>query len=243
MINLDLFLHETAAIATGIGQSFLHILPYLALSIPLAVILKRSGTSEKIKRGLGGSPYLAVLMATLLGALSPFCSCGVIPIITALLLGGVPLAPVMSFWLASPSMDPEIFLLSIGSIGWELAIWRLIATFVMSLTGGLIVLYLETTVWIGRDFLRTSVRDRVEKDSRCGCSAKSVDSGLLRDAIRTTLNLSFYMVIAFFLEALIIRYVPQELIVSHLGSQSAGVCHSRRSSASRCTRPISRPWG
>jgi hypothetical protein len=33
-------------------------------------------------------------------------------------LGGMPPAPVMSFWIASPSMDPEIFFLSTASIGW-----------------------------------------------------------------------------------------------------------------------------
>ena len=34
-------------------------------------------------------------------------------------------APVMAFWLASPSMDPEILLMSAGVVGWELALWRL----------------------------------------------------------------------------------------------------------------------
>ena len=68
---------------------------------------------------------MAIIAATVVGAVSPLCSCGVVPVIPALLAGGVPLAPVMSFWLASPSMDPEVFLLSVGSIGWELATWRL----------------------------------------------------------------------------------------------------------------------
>jgi len=270
-------LQESAAIALSVGRSFLHILPYLAVSIPLAVALKRTGAAEKIRHGLGANPYLAVFMATLVGALSPFCSCGVIPIITALLVGGVPLAPVMSFWLASPSMDPEIFVLSVGSIGWELALWRLTATFAMSLGGGLVVLWLEKRGWFGRDILRTSVLGRSEKaaerapvlapaaccpgtpillempvlrvqaPSGCGCGAPAPEAascacgpapcgekapacggaalsrwrGLAEDTVRTTVTLSAYMLVAFLLEALIIRYVPQDLIASHLGSQSA----------------------
>src|SRR5512136_349719 len=154
-MNPTPILQEGIAILASVGRSFLHILPYLALSIPLAVLLKRTGAADKIRKGLSANPYLAVLMATLVGAFSPFCSCGVIPIITALLLGGVPLAPVMSFWLASPSMDPEIFVLSVGSVGWELAIWRLVATFVMSLGGGLVVLWLEKKSRLGQDFLRS----------------------------------------------------------------------------------------
>lgn len=274
-MNLPLLLQEGTAILASVGRSFLHILPYLALSIPLAVLLKRTGAADRIRRGLGANPYLAVLMATLVGALSPFCSCGVVPIITALLLGGVPLAPVMSFWLASPSMDPEIFVLSVGSIGWELAIWRLVATFAMSLGGGLVVLYLERKGWVGRDFLRPSLagggmapaQDPVmvaaccpgapgqsmpalasvsscgcgstvtvlpETPASCGCGSPELTPGascrcepaprstsLLEDTLRTTLSLSCYMLVAFLLEALIIRYLPQALIAAHLGSGSA----------------------
>jgi len=57
-----------------------------------------------------------------MGALSPFCLCGVIPLIAALLSMGVPLAPVMAFWLASPIMDPSMFLLTSGEIGMDFAI-------------------------------------------------------------------------------------------------------------------------
>jgi uncharacterized membrane protein YraQ (UPF0718 family) len=76
------------------------------------------------------------------GAFSPFCSCTVVPIIAGLLMSGVPLAPIMSFWIASPSMDPEIFTFSVGLIGWNLAIARLVATLLLSLAAGYITLAL-----------------------------------------------------------------------------------------------------
>ena len=74
----------------------------------------------------------------MVGAFSPFCSCGVIPVISTLLIGGVPLSPVFAFWVASPSMDPEIFFLSVSILGWKLAIWRLASTFCLSLMAGII---------------------------------------------------------------------------------------------------------
>lgn len=230
-MNPSLILQESTAIAAGVGRSYVHILPYLALSIPLAVTLKRTNAASSIRRGLGANPLAAVFTSTVVGALSPFCSCGVIPIITSLLLGGVPLAPVMSFWLASPSMDPEIFMLSAGSIGWELAVWRLAATFVMSLGAGLTVLYLAKKGWLSPDILRPSLLGQKEEESSgqargtqksaCGCGSKSKWAGLRDDAAGLALRLSMFMLIAFLLEALILRYVPQRLIASHLGSQSA----------------------
>ena len=57
------------------------------------------------------------MLAAVVGALSPFCSCGVIPLIAAMLRAGVPLAPVMAFWLASPIMDPEMFVLTAAGVG------------------------------------------------------------------------------------------------------------------------------
>ncbi len=131
-------MNEIIKIASFMGEAFLHIWPYLVVTIPLAVAVKMSGASKYIKRAFDAGPLVAILLATAVGAFSPFCSCGVIPVIAALLISGVPLAPVMSFWIASPSMDPEIFFLSVGTIGWNLAVWRLAGTLFLSLSAGFI---------------------------------------------------------------------------------------------------------
>ena len=131
-------LNHILQIADYIIESFIHTWPYLLVTIPIAVAVKMSGASRYINRAFAARPIIAILLATLVGAFSPLCSCSVIPVIAALLIGGVPLAPVMTFWLASPSMDPEIFFLTVSTLGWELAIWRLAATLVMSLGAGFI---------------------------------------------------------------------------------------------------------
>ncbi len=269
---------EIIAILRFMGSAFLHLAPFLAISVPLAVALKRSGASAAIKSRLGKNPIIAVALATAIGAVSPLCSCGVIPVIAALLTSGVPLAPVMAFWLASPSMDPEILFLSAGSIGWPLAIWRLAATFVMSFGAGLAVIALERKNAFGSDYLKPSIaipgkaaRARetfapVQKQelsyatSPCGCGgpalaasccavAKAPDCGcgpspivrqgsaemaagscdcavrrssahiadILRDAGGIALSLSLWMLLAFFLEALISRYFPTSIVAGLLG--------------------------
>jgi uncharacterized membrane protein YraQ (UPF0718 family) len=147
-------------------DAFLHIWPYLLVTVPLAVAVQMSGASKYIKRAFEARPLTAILLATIVGAFSPFCSCGVIPVIASLLISGVPLAPVMSFWIASPSMDPEIFFLSVGMIGWELAIWRLAATLILSLGAGFITHMLMQNGWLGQQILRarkvTKVRSTAE---------------------------------------------------------------------------------
>ncbi len=150
-----MFFDEILKIGDFIFESFLHIWPYLVVTIPLAVAIKMSGASKYIKRAFAAKPFTAIILATVVGAFSPFCSCGVIPVIASLLISGVPLAPVMSFWIASPSMDPEIFFLSVGMIGWELAVWRLVATLVLSFGAGLITHFVMVNGWLGQPILRS----------------------------------------------------------------------------------------
>jgi len=146
---------EMLRIGNFIFDSFLHIWPYLVVTIPLAVAIQMSGASKYIKRAFAAKPFTATVLATVVGAFSPFCSCGVIPVIASLLISGVPLAPVMSFWIASPSMDPEIFFLSVGMIGWELAVWRLVATLILSFAAGLITHVVMLNGWLGQPILRS----------------------------------------------------------------------------------------
>jgi uncharacterized membrane protein YraQ (UPF0718 family) len=96
----------------------------------------------------------AIILATVIGAFSPFCSCGVIPVVASLLIGGVPLAPVMAFWIASPLMDPEIFFLSVATLGWELAVWRLASAVMLSLVAGFITHAATKWGWLGAEPLR-----------------------------------------------------------------------------------------
>ena len=299
-------LEPVLKISQFIAEAFLHIWPYVVITIPLAVAVQMSGASKYIKRAFEARPLTAVVLATVLGAFSPFCSCGVIPVIASLLISGVPLAPVMSFWIASPSMDPEIFFLSVGMIGWELAIWRLAATLVLSLGAGFITHMLMQNGWLGQQILRTRKVKKVQSTaelfkkgwqalknslapvapakpsfpvtvsqsrgqfqyalvmaplksepaagcSSCStasiplespqppkveilntptpvssCSAESQNCGcdgastsfwqrLLKETLSATAMVVKFMALAFFLEALITLYVPQEWITAALG--------------------------
>ncbi len=149
-------MEQIIKISNFILASFVHIWPYLLITIPLAVLVKMSGAANNINKVLRKNVFASIFLATAIGAVSPFCSCGVIPIIASLLIGGVPLAPVMSFWIASPSMDPEIFLLSVAAIGWKMSIWRLAATFAISLFSGIITHFAQKNGFFGDEILRNN---------------------------------------------------------------------------------------
>lgn len=147
-------LDQVSEVLIMLKGSFLHLLPYMLITIPIAVAVNMSGASKQIGKAMRAKPVTAIFLAMVIGAFSPLCSCSVIPVVWSLLVGGVPLAPVMVFWLASPSMDPEIFFLSASMIGWNLAVWRLLATMFLSLGAGFIIHLMVSGKFLGGNILR-----------------------------------------------------------------------------------------
>jgi hypothetical protein len=89
-----------------------------------------------------------VVVASLIGALLPFCFCGVIPLVAGLLGAGVPLAPVMAFWIASPLMDPTQFFIASGTLGLGFAVAKLVGAIGMGLLSGFGTMALVRMRWL-----------------------------------------------------------------------------------------------
>jgi uncharacterized protein len=135
-------MNDFVEIVRFVSKAAWNVLPFFLLSMFLSVMINMMDLKDAIRRAFAGREGLSVLLATAVGAFSPFCSCTVIPVIAGLLMSGVPLAPVMSFWIASPTMDPEIFTLTVGILGWPLALSRLGASLALSLCAGYLTLLL-----------------------------------------------------------------------------------------------------
>ena len=58
-------------------EAFGSIWPYLLITIPLAVAVQMSGAARYINSAFQARPMVAILLATAVGAFSPFCSCSV----------------------------------------------------------------------------------------------------------------------------------------------------------------------
>ncbi|MEQ9608537.1 MAG: permease [Kiloniellaceae bacterium] len=208
-------------------DALLHTAPYLLLSIGIAAYAGASGADNLIARAFTGSPALKILLAALAGGLSPFCSCGVIPLIAALLAMGVPLSAVMAFWLASPVMDPSMFVLTTGVLGSEFAIAKTLAAVGLGLFGGFATLGLMRAGGLAEP-LREGVGNG-------GCGGAKVRSAkpvvwrfwqedarvakFAREGWKTTLFLAKWLTLAFLIESLMLAYVPAEWVASALGGE------------------------
>jgi hypothetical protein len=74
--------------------------PYLLLSIALAAYAGATGADGLIARAFTGSAGVMIALAALAGGLSPFCSCGVIPLIAAVAVWALVKRPVFLLYIA-----------------------------------------------------------------------------------------------------------------------------------------------
>lgn len=127
------------------------VLPYFAIGVLIAGFLEVYAGGGVLRRKLLGRPAATILIAALLGAVIPICSCGVVPVVTGLIAGGVPLAPAIAFLVSAPMMNPATYAMTAGALGADVGTARLVCALALSIGAGLAVLALERAGWIRAD--------------------------------------------------------------------------------------------
>ena len=213
-----------------VAGAVLNILPFFLISIGLAAYASATGADNLIGKAFQGRTTVAIVGASLMGALSPFCSCGVIPIIVALLAMGVPLAPVLAFCIASPLMDPAMFALTAGVLGFDFAIAKTVIAIGMGLFAGF-----ATMAMVGAGYLTNPMRDEIG-DGGCGGSKVRAPKAVVwkfwqeparvekaRDnLLKNGFFLGKMLLLAYLLESLMVRYIPAGLVATYLGGDGPG---------------------
>lgn len=198
--------------------------PYILFAVLAVAYLKASGAESLVAKAFDGRQVRMIILAALMGGLSPFCSCEVIPFIAGLLALGTPLAPVMAFWLSSPLMDPPAFLITAGALGFQFAVAKTIVAVGMGLLGGFVILSM-TRAGLFANALR-------ERSAGGCCGGSSPFKGkpnwtfwreekrlgtFRKEAIANGHFLLKWLTLAYVLESMMIAYIPAESIAYLLG--------------------------
>ena len=212
-------------------RALIYILPFILFSITAAGAAKATGLDQQIGRVVSGRAVMAIIAAALFGAMSPFCSCGVVPVVAALLAAGVPLAPVMAFWISSPLMSPEKYILASAVFDPSFATVYLLTAIMLGLVAGF-----TTHALIRRGALKNVLRDGVV--GRC-CSASAVKTehgdapivwkfwhdsdrraAFSETATASGLFLLKWLSLAFLIESLMVAYLPPDTVGQVLGGDA-----------------------
>lgn len=206
-----------------------HTAPFIVFAVLAVAGMKATGAERLMARAFEGRQARMIVLAALLGGLAPFCSCEVIPFIAAMLALGAPLGAVMAFWLASPLMDPAMFLITAGTLGWSFAIAKAVAAVGLGLMGGFVTLAAART-----RIFADPLRPRAETGC-CGSHRSFAGAPVWRfwqqperrAAFRATaqdnaLFLLKWLALAYAIEAVMLEYIPADAVAGVLGGGGIG---------------------
>ncbi|MFU1478236.1 permease [Roseovarius sp. C7] len=129
---------HTANAARFVVWGLIAVAPIVLPGILLAAWIIASGADKHIAGAFEGRTLHTVVAASLIGAITPVCGVTVLPLMAGLLAAGVPLAPIMAFWLSSPITDPAMLATTAATLGLSFAIGKTLAAFGLGLFGGAI---------------------------------------------------------------------------------------------------------
>lgn len=217
---------------TFAGGAIAHTGVFIVFAVLAVAYMKATGAENLLARAFEGREVRMIVLAAFVGGLSPFCSCEVIPFIAALLAVGAPLSAVMAFWLASPLMDPAMFLITAGELGMGFALAKTAAAVGLGLFGGFGVKALAGSTLFTDPLKKAPVQSCGCGTSGSSCSTEKPFAGAVvwrfwpeadrRETFRATAweNLLFlgkWLLLAYLIEALMLRYIPADLVAQVLG--------------------------
>jgi hypothetical protein len=201
-------------------------IPFIIIAVFLVAYLKSSGAERIISKSFQGREVKVIFLAALVGGLAPFCSCEVIPFIASMLALGVPLSAVMAFWLSSPLIDPPALLITASALGWDYAVAKTLSALSLGLFGGFGIYILS-----GMGMFSSPLKKMGNTQSCCVSDPfqgetmwKFWDDDKRIKIFRSeffsnSLFLLKWLTLAYLLEALMIIYIPAQLVGSVVGGE------------------------
>ncbi len=204
-------------------QFFVYDSPKVMMLLTLIVfvvgMIRSFFTQERTRRFLAGKREAGGnVMASLLGIVTPFCSCSAVPLFLGFVQAGVPLGVTFSFLIAAPMVNEIAVVLLYGLLGWKVA--------AIYLTTGLAIAMIAGWV-IGRFKLEHLIEDWV-RELRAGEAvvieeelgwADRIDRG--KEAVRDIVGkVWIYVLAGIGVGALIHGYVPEDFMASIMGKDA-----------------------
>jgi uncharacterized membrane protein YraQ (UPF0718 family) len=210
------------------GQGLFEVAPLVVPGIALTAWIMASGADKIIGRAFEGHLLRTVFIASAVGAITPVCGVTILPLMAGLLAAGVPLAPVMAFWLSSPVTDPAMLATTAATLGIAFATGKTAAAFGLGVFGGAITAAVMRNRR-GETALRTG---GLAAKLTAGCCAASApfeprvwrDRGrlraLIRQAVSTTRLILICLIPAFFAEYTLNAALTPGSLAVYVGSDA-----------------------
>jgi len=195
------------------------VLMLLALIIFVVGIIRTYFSPERTRRLLEHRTTLfGNILASLLGIVTPFCSCSAIPLFLGFVESGVPLGVTFSFLIAAPMINEVAVVLLLGLFGWKVALIYVVTGLAIAIMAGWIIGRLRLEKWV-QDWVYSS-NFGSSSDEENGISfTERVQRGL--DTVKEIVGKVWvYILLGIAVGAFAHGYVPEDYMATLMGKSA-----------------------
>lgn len=185
--------------------------PYLVSGIIITTLLKFYLSKNKVAAFFSRTSNGFIIFAALIGVVSPLGSYIIIPLAAALFVIGTPLPVLMSLLMSSPLVNPNLFLLTTGAFGLEMAFARTVSAFLLGIFAG------YSTLWFtNKSYIKTeNVLNKKNRQSiiLTDSNNRLTVTSFMAELFKMTKYISKYFFLAIILAAVIKILTPPGLLI------------------------------
>lgn len=151
------------------------------------------------------------LLASLFGAITPFCSCSSIPLFIGFVKGGIPLGVTLAFLITSPLVNEVAVAMFLGTFGLRVTVIYVISGLLLGMIGGWILGKMKLdrylTPWVKQIQANSEKETEVWEGERLPFMKRL--PSILREAWGIVKGVFIYILIGIGIGAFIHGYVPE----------------------------------
>ncbi len=163
----------------------------------------------------GKRESLGNVLASLLGVVTPFCSCSAVPLFIGFVTTGVPLGVTFSFLIAAPMINEVALVLLFGLFGWKVAVIYAGTGLLIAMIAGWTIGRLKLERYVEPWVYEAQIGDSTDEGALLSWSARILQG---REAVRDIVGKVWpYVIAGIAVGAGIHGYVPQNFMAHIMG--------------------------
>ena len=161
------------------------------------------------------------VVASVFGAITPFCSCSSIPLFIGFVKGGIPLGVTFAFLITSPLVNEVAVAMFLGAFGWRVTLIYVLSGILLGVVGGWLLSFFHLerylSPWV-QQLQQQSIHQTSEWEQQHIGFFQRLPS-IVRDALGILKGVILYVLIGVGIGAAMHGYVPEDFFAQYLSSE------------------------
>lgn len=208
-----------AASVNFIIYDVLKILVLLVVMIFVISYVRTYVTPEKTRKVLGGKTGLQYhLLASLFGAVTPFCSCSSVPLFIGFVEAGIPLGVTFSFLITSPLVNEAAIAALWATIGLKATLIYAVSGILLGVFGGYVIGLLKMEKYVADFVYKIKVGNQKEKPEALSIKERAnIAFYNVKDIVE---KVWIYVIVGVTLGGIFHGYAPEGILAQYAGKDN-----------------------